>query len=1383
MSTRVFALAGPSRRSLRRWLAVTASAGFGFGPIASSMAGGLGVLPQGGSVAAGQATIGAPANNSLTVNQGSQNAVINWNSFSIGQSNIVTYHQPNAGSAALNRVTGGTPSTLAGRLNANGQLYLVNPNGVAITKTGIVQVGGGFVGSTLGISDDDFMSGKRTFKGNGHSATVSNAGRISAGKGGFVGLIGGTASNSGTVRVQLGKVGLGSGESVTLDVNGDGFMQVAVPTASKAAAGGGLVDVSGRINAPGGSIELEAATVKQAIRNAVNVSGALSARSLSGHSGSIVLGGGAGGKVNVSGSLDVSAGRSAARAASVRSASAIRNARAAAAARSALAPADGGSIAITGADVAIGDKASLKALSWGARGGAISVTGDTLSIGSATLDVSGATGGGRLLIGGGPQGAGPLADAGTVRIASGATLTANATRDGDGGQIVVWSDNSTTIHGALAAQGAGSGGGGKIETSGHILDVAGAAVTASAPHGAAGVWLLDPYDLNVSGAATTANQNPAGTWTSTGAGGAVLNTDIDAALNGGTNVVLQTSATPGAGLGNLNVYSPIAWTTNTTLTLTASNDVNVYANITATGDTAGIVINPNTAVGSAPASGSGTFNVQLASITLSGATPSLSIGGFAYTIINSLGIAQDAVVPPAQPSLQGVASSDLTAHYALGSDIAAGATAGWNAGAGFTPIGTVGLPFNGTFDGLGHTITGLTINRPATADVGLFGSTGTGSVIRNVGLVGGSVLATSSTGGLVGSNTGGAIVNSYNTGSVTGTSSLGGLAGSNTGSIRDSYTTGNVSGTSSVGGLVGGSTGPVTDSYAAGNVTGTSSVGGLIGGSTGAVTDSYATGNVSGSSSVGGLIGGSTGTITHVYSTGAVTGSSSVGGLLGSSTGDVYSSYWNTETSGQATSAGAPEAIGLTSAQMMQQSNFVEWDFVNTWIIYNGLTDPLLRHFMAPLTVTANNANKTYNGQAFSGGNGVTYSVTPAVGTVLGAVTYGGSSQGAVNAGGYAITPSGLYSNQQGYQITYGDGALTVAPALATVTGAKVYDATTGFVVGQLAVAGGVNGETLSLTAGTGTAETPNVGTASGALSGLELAVSGGNALASNYLLPETGLLTITQAALTYVANPASRTYGAANPALSGTTTGYQGDDTQANSTTGTLSFTTPATPSSNVGRYLIAGGGLTPNSGNYRFVQAAGNSTALTITQAPASVTGAKVYDGTTGFVVGQLAVAGGVNGETLSLTAGTGTAPSPDVGTTIGTLSGLALSVAGGNGLASNYLLPTSGLLTIIANGAPPYIIPPIPPAPFVDIGQSLFFPSSFSAIVIPGAVNDLWANLFSDSRSLACSPESVWRRFHRFGTVELTGRDLGSCERWRYEPWDARRGAAADGAFPIE
>ena len=92
-------------------------------------------------------------------------------------------------------------------------------------------------------------------------------------------------------------------------------------------------------------------------------------------------------------------------------------------------------------------------MSQGAKGGAISITGDAVKISAATLDASGETGGGSLLIGGGPQGLGPLAHAQTVSIASGAMLTASATQNGDGGQIVAWSDNSTTVAGTLTAQG------------------------------------------------------------------------------------------------------------------------------------------------------------------------------------------------------------------------------------------------------------------------------------------------------------------------------------------------------------------------------------------------------------------------------------------------------------------------------------------------------------------------------------------------------------------------------------------------------------------------------------------------------------------------------------------------------------------------------------------------------------------------------------------------------------------------------------------------------------------------------------------------------------------------------------------------------------------
>jgi filamentous hemagglutinin family protein len=1226
---------------------------------------GQSILPQSGTVVGGSAIVGTPANNGLTIAQSSQNAVINWSSFSIGQSNTVTFQQPGSSSATLNRVTGNTPSTIAGNLQANGQVYLVNPNGIAITPSGTVRVGGGFVASTLGIGDNDFLSGRRTFKGNGASAAVSNAGAINVGRGGFVALLGGTVSNEGRINVPLGRVGLGSGEAITLDLAGDGFMQVAVPSAATARNRKALIDVSGRISASGGLIQLKAATVKQAIRDAVNVSGTLSAISASGRSGAIVLGGGAGGNVTVAGRLATSARRSAK-------------------------ATNGGTISLAGNRVTVAEKANISSISEGARGGTISIIGTTVTVGAATLDASGASGGGTILIGGGLQGTGPLAHAETVGISLGATLRADATQNGNGGTIVVWSDGTTTVKGLLSALGAGSGNGGTLETSGHRLDVAGISVNASAPYAAAGTWLLDPINLTVTNAATTVTQSPTGTWTSDSGGSIVLNTDVEGALSAGTNVVLQTSSTAGPGLGDLNVNAPVSWSAGTTLTLTASNNVSINADITATGNAAGVIINPNTANGAVPASGAGTFNLNRASITLSGANPTLAIAGNAYTVINSLGAAVDATIPPATPTLQGMGSADLAGHYALGSNIDASATVFWNANAGFTPIGTVGIPFNGTFEGLGHTITNLTVNRPATADVGLFGSTGTLASIRDVGLIGGSVTGLSSAGGLVGSNTG-TIAYSFNTGlvsggsslggllgsntgtvsfssatgNISGTSSLGGLMGSNTGTVRNSYATGNVAGTSSLGGLMGSNTGTVSNSYATGNVTGTSSLGGLMGSSTtGLVSDSYATGNVSGTTSVGGLMGSSTGPVERTYATGAVSGTTSVGGLMGSSSGPVTDSYWNTDTSGQPTS---PGGSGLTTVEMHQQGSFHSWDFANTWTIYNGLTNPLLRSFMTALTVTASDATRTYDGQAFSGGNGVTYS-SPPNGNVLGSVSYSGSSQGAISVGNYAITPGGLYSNQQGFLIGYGSGNLSVTAAPLTVTAdaqSRLYGAANPVL--SYVSSGLLNGDTLSGGLSTVAIPTSNVG---------GYAITQGTLGNSNYAIAYTGAnLAVTAAPLTVTADAQSRLYGAANPALSYVSSGLLNGDTLSGG------LATAAIPTSNVGGYAITQGTL--GNSNYTIAYTGAN---LAVTAAPRTVTAdahSRLY-GAANPVLSYVS-SGLLNGNTLSGGLATAAIPTSNVGgyaITQGTL------VASSNYVLTGFfgatLMITPRPLTVVADPA---------------------------------------------------------------------------------------------------
>ena len=123
------------------------------------------ILPTNGVVTSGAASIrqsGADVGQSKPRRARSSTGA----AFRSARANGVTFDQPSASSAILNRVTGSARSTIAGELQANGQVYLVNPNGIAITPTGAVQVGGGFVASTLGIADSDFNKGNLNFVGN-----------------------------------------------------------------------------------------------------------------------------------------------------------------------------------------------------------------------------------------------------------------------------------------------------------------------------------------------------------------------------------------------------------------------------------------------------------------------------------------------------------------------------------------------------------------------------------------------------------------------------------------------------------------------------------------------------------------------------------------------------------------------------------------------------------------------------------------------------------------------------------------------------------------------------------------------------------------------------------------------------------------------------------------------------------------------------------------------------------------------------------------------------------------------------------------------------------------------------------------------------------------
>ncbi|HEX8544779.1 MAG TPA: filamentous hemagglutinin N-terminal domain-containing protein [Pseudomonas sp.] len=257
-------------------------------------------LPVGGAVSAGSATIGSGAG-TTTVTQTSQNAAINWQSFNIGTGESVNFVQPNSSATALNRVLGADPSSILGSLNANGKVFLVNPNGIVFGQGASVNVGG-LVGSTRNISDSDFMAGKYNFEGTG-AGSVVNHGSINA-NGGSVALLGANVSNQGVIQAQLGTVALAAGNAFTLDVAGDGLLNVAVNKGAVDA----LVQNGGLIQADGGRVLMTAQSANSLLPSTVNNTGVVRAQTIENRNGTIMLMGDMqSGTVNVAGTLDASA--------------------------------------------------------------------------------------------------------------------------------------------------------------------------------------------------------------------------------------------------------------------------------------------------------------------------------------------------------------------------------------------------------------------------------------------------------------------------------------------------------------------------------------------------------------------------------------------------------------------------------------------------------------------------------------------------------------------------------------------------------------------------------------------------------------------------------------------------------------------------------------------------------------------------------------------------------------------------------------------------------------------------------------------------------------------------------------------------------------------
>jgi filamentous hemagglutinin family protein len=170
------------------------------------------------------------------------------------------------------------------------------------------------------------------------------------------------------------------------------------------------------------------------------------------------------------------------------------------------ASADGGKVVLRGQEAA--DISGTITAERGNLGGQVHATANKVKLKSgAVIDASGAAGGGEVLIGGGWQGKDArIANATETVAETGSTIRANATDNGNGGTVVLWSDQTTRTGAAISARGGAQGGnGGNVETSGKGHLVFRSAVDVSAPKGQAGGVLLDPRDIIIANGAGGAN--------------------------------------------------------------------------------------------------------------------------------------------------------------------------------------------------------------------------------------------------------------------------------------------------------------------------------------------------------------------------------------------------------------------------------------------------------------------------------------------------------------------------------------------------------------------------------------------------------------------------------------------------------------------------------------------------------------------------------------------------------------------------------------------------------------------------------------------------------------------------------------------------------------
>ncbi|MBT3579508.1 MAG: filamentous hemagglutinin N-terminal domain-containing protein, partial [Waddliaceae bacterium] len=486
-------------------------------------------IPQEATFDAEQIAI-AQVGTTMTIDQSVDKAIIDWQDYSIAADELVQYIQPNADAIALNKISGANPSEIMGDITANGQIFIMNPNGILFGPNSHVNTAG-LLATTLNITDEDFLEGNYEFSQDQYKelAYIINEGEITISDNGYAVLAAPLVSNEGLIVANLGKVAVGAAEEFTINFDGRNLINFEITTPPEGSTPGtvliptdSITDIITQV------VNFDTLIEEGCVEEADGTTSLVASSGLIINDGTITADGSEG---NAAGGVLIQATQVA-----------YNNTDAVISANGVGESSASGKIEINAAKV--GHLGTMHADATNSDGGDIDVYASKLIV-----------------------------------FAPGSLTTANPGANGNGGEVIIFSEDTAIFWDDATIEvkgGSESGDGGFVEVSGVKSVMVDGRANRSAPNGLAGTLLIDPDLLTIiaGGAA-----NPF-TWLWDGDYTGVWE-QLDSPVNMGVDILLSHLGDGPVYLeasGDITLSTPLTYAGNNDLTMTAGGEGEIQIN-------------------------------------------------------------------------------------------------------------------------------------------------------------------------------------------------------------------------------------------------------------------------------------------------------------------------------------------------------------------------------------------------------------------------------------------------------------------------------------------------------------------------------------------------------------------------------------------------------------------------------------------------------------------------------------------------------------------------------------------------------------------------------------------------------------------------------------